>query len=216
MSNILWIVVIAVVIYGCYKLQGLTDKMKEKKFQRQRSDISTDKVKDQWSAMIDKAKGRGDELLERVARLVKENNIPNVQLANRSLSIDRAESHPFLVVSNDRFKGYEMAIGAYDYGDRLNVMWYLIFDSPEHVESREAASRGRAVHDNISFNWRIKAGEEGYVAPEKLSMLAKQELTNYVSIVHQILKDEVEQMMDGLNLDFSKVDTHTRGFTNLS
>ena len=216
MGNILWIVVIAVVVYGCFKLQGVTEKLKEKKFQRQRSDISTDKVIDQWSAMIDKAKGRGDELLERVGRLVKENNIPNVQLANRSLSIDKAESHPFLVVSNDKFKGYEMLIGAYDYGGRLNVMWYLIFDSPAHVELREAASRKRAVHENISFNWRIKAGSEGYVAADKLSMLAKQELTNCVSIVHQILKDEVKEMMGGLNLDFSKVDTHTKGFTNLS
>ena len=216
MGNILWIVVIAAVVYGCFKLQGVTEKLKEKKFQRQRSDVSTDKVIDQWSAMIDKAKGRGDELLERVASLVKENNIPNVQLANRSLSIDKAESHPFLVVSNDKFKGYEMLIGAYDYGDRLNVMWYLIFDSPAHVELREAASHRRAVHDNISFNWRIKAGSEGYVAADKLSMLAKQELTNCVSIVHQILKDEVKEMMGGLNLDFSKVDTHTKGFTNLS
>jgi hypothetical protein len=84
------------------------------------------------------------------------------------------------------------------------------------VELREAASRRRAVHENISFNWRIKAGSEGYVAADKLSMLAKQELTNCVSIVHQILKDEVKEMMGGLNLDFSKVDTHTRGFTNLS
>jgi len=216
MGTILWIVFWAVVLYGCYKLDGLTQKMRDNRFKRQKSKITEDKIKDQWTAIIGEAKGRGDELIERIARRVKDDNIPHVQIAKRLFSIDGAASLPFLVVSNDKLKGYEILVGAFDYGDRLNVLVYLIFDSPEHMEIRDAAQHWREVSDNQHTKWALFAASKGYTAPENLSILKRQELENYIAIVQSTLKDEVKQMMNGRELDFTKVDKHTKGFLNLS
>jgi hypothetical protein len=141
--------------------------------------------------MINQAGGHGEQLMEIVARRIQNDNIPNVSLSRREMSLEGpTEKRPFVVVSNSNkmIQAYKVVFNATDYGDRLNVMWYLLFDI---TELADGAMYGK-------------------------SMAERQELTNYVSVVHQIIMDEVKQMMMNLKLDFTKVDTHTRGFLNLS
>ena len=211
-----WIITLVVIGVIYYFYRRLRRRNADWKYDRQRARITEDKVQDQWSALIEKANGRGDELIENVAKVVRDAQIPYVSVAKRMISIDRAAQHPFLVVSNEKFKGYELLVGAYDYGPRLNVLWYFIFDSPVMIETRRAERIGGQVHRQNMAPLKRKAREEGYFVPEDLTMLDKQELSNYTSIVHQALKDEVKLMMDGLKLEYSKVDFHTRGFLNLS
>lgn len=212
----IWIIVFVVVIAACIPLSQYNAKKREGHFQEQRSQISADKVQDEWSAMIEGAKGHGDELLERVAHRVEQEDIPHAKLLRRSLSIEGSEPHPFLVVANEKFKGFEALVGAYDYGSRLNVVWYFIYDSPEHIESREAAAKGRVASDNWNEKARIHARSGGYTPIEQLSILDKKELKNFATIVHESLKLEVKGTMDGLHLDYSKLDTSTKGFISLS
>ncbi|MDP3793220.1 MAG: hypothetical protein Q8R07_00510, partial [Candidatus Uhrbacteria bacterium] len=77
----------------------------------------------------------------------------------------------------------------------LLVSWYLVTD--EKKTSR--------------FSRTI-----GTMASMELDIFKTEELSAFVTIVHQSLKDAVKQVMTEMNLDFTKVDTHTRGFLNIS
>ena len=54
------------------------------------------------------------------------------------------------------------------------------------------------------------------VRPDEMTMDDKEEFGVFMSLIHQATTTSLEEMMNGLNLDFSKVDTHTEGFLNLS
>jgi hypothetical protein len=50
----------------------------------------------------------------------------------------------------------------------------------------------------------------------ELDIFKTEELSAFVSIVHESLKEAVKQVMNEMKLDFTKVDTHTHGFLNIS
>lgn len=205
-------------------------------FNRQKEKLIQDKVVDQWSALINGASGQGEKIIGNVKKAVEEEKLPGVAVGMREMETEDKEKRPFLSVTNDRLKGYEMLVAAYDYGTRLNIVWYLTFDSPWALLKRKKAKAAPEKPKRHLNQWTQmysesvadtrKAREEGgyadastragYRDPEVMTMLEKQELQNYVGITHDVLKREVKAMMDGLNLDFSKVDTKSRGFLNVS
>ena len=199
-------------------LSKYADKKMMERFEKQRGDITEDKILEHWTAKIEGAKGRRDELLERVERRLEKENLPNVRVSKNWFDEDGKEGlHKLVIVSNDALKGYEMLVGADDYGNHLKVSWYLIFDSPEYMGVREARASvwgnvERAKRQNDT--WRRLAGR--HIPPERLSMSGRDDLKDYTEEVQRIVRDEMEQMMHGLNIDYSKVDGHTRGFENLS
>ena len=54
------------------------------------------------------------------------------------------------------------------------------------------------------------------VRPEDMTMDDKEELGTYITVAHNVVLAALEEMMNDLKLDFSKVDKHTEGFLNLS
>ena len=54
------------------------------------------------------------------------------------------------------------------------------------------------------------------VQPEDMTMDDKEELGAYITTAHNVVLVALEELMNDLNLDFSKVDKHTEGFLNLS
>jgi len=96
--------------------------------------------------------------------------------------------------------GYVACIGARDYGKLLLVSWYLIADKsrlPIWAKLAKAATAGKA-------NFM------------ELSIYESEELSAVASIVHDATKSSVSEVMGKLNLDFSKVDTKSRGILNIS
>jgi len=197
MKNWIEALVMAGVIYLAWRFKYFRSGHR---WQKSRSNIYQHKVIAQWSSMIEKARGKGDALLEKVARLIKENNIPNISLTKRMVSVDGAKPLPFLIASNAKAEGYDMYIGAFDYADRLNVLWYVTWETSSSLED----------------NRLKKSGKEGFENEYSLTMLDRQEITNCTTIIHDLLMEEVKQMMSGLNLDFTKIDTHTRGLLNIA
>lgn len=211
-------------------------KRAERSFARQASKLTQDKVVDQWSALIDGAKGQGGKIIGNVERAVRDENLPNVVVSTREVKTEDGEVRQFLSITNTRLKGYDMLVAAYDYGSRLDVVWYLMFDSPWAQLKRKQAraapkkpkrylnqwtqmvgeSQAESAKSNEEGGYAAASTHQGYRDPEVMTMSEKQELNNFVGITHDVLKREVKAMMDGLNLDFSKVDTKTRGLINIS
>jgi hypothetical protein len=215
--DVVWIIVIVAVVAGCIPLSQYNAKKRHEKFLTQKSELTEDKVKDEWSVMIDGAGGRGDELLESIARNVEQQNLPHSQLAKRMMAIEGVEPHSFLVIKNEKFKGYEMLVGAYAYGNHLNAMWYLVYDSPEHTEMREAAAQGRRAHSSFNSKFETDAMARGYMPIERYSMGDKIEFKKYITVVYETVQKEVKGLMEDLKLDASKLNMATaKGFISFN
>lgn len=174
--------------------------------------ITEDKVLDEWLALINTAASKSDQTLEKLARAIEAQKIPNISISKKMIKLGR-DPRPFLVIEHSFLKGYYTYVGALPYGDeRLNVVWYLVLDTPEIAATRRSAKHGAT--NPLAFLGGFS--KSGYGRVLNMSILDKLELTNYVSLIHQIVVAEVKSIMDGLHLDFSKVNTTTRGFLNLS
>lgn len=215
--DVVWIIVIVVVVAACIPLSRYNDKKRTEKFINQKSELTEDKIKDEWSVMMDDAAGRGEELLESIARNVEQQNLPHSQLAKRMMTIEGGDPHQFLVIKSGKFKGYEMLVGAYDYGSHLNVSWYLVYDSPEHVEMREAAAQGRKAHSSFNSKYETDAMYGGYMPIERYKMADKLEFKKYITVVYETVQKEVKVLMKDLGHDFSNVNTETaKGFISIN
>lgn len=182
--------------------------------------ITENKVVEKWTSLLEKGKGKGDAFMEKIARQIRDAKIPNISVSKKMIALGR-DPRPFIVVEHDIFKGYYIYVGALDYGEqRLNIVWYLVLDTPEMANIRRAGRSGGGglleapghLADAVlgSFN------SDGYGRALRLSILDKLELSNYVSLVHDIVVAETKMFAEENNIDFSKISTATKGFLNLS
>jgi hypothetical protein len=135
-----------------------------------------------------------------------------------------------------RYPDYELWIGAIDRAGQLKVSWYLTVALPGGITGRLRAIN-KAQRDAMpvpmkAFSLLPKklgkmmaqkltekiTGKPAYirVRPEDMSMDDKEELGAYITTAHNVVLTALEELMNDLNLDFSKVDKHTEGFLNLS
>lgn len=185
--------------------------------------ITEEKVVEEWKTLLDKGANKADATMEQIARAIRAAKIPRVVISKKTVALGR-DPRPFIVIEHETLKEYCMYVGALAYGDdRLNVVWYLVFDSPDikMTEERDKAMRG------FSSAMRRFGGPVGEaIAPQdsgparfvrKLSLLDKLELSNYVGLVHGIVIEETKAMMEELNLDSTKIKTSAaKGFLDLA
>lgn len=201
--------VVLIIIVGVFAFRHLSYQWWVKHEQHR---LTEDKVMDEWTVLVEGAAGRGDKILETTARLISEAKIPDVSVSKKMISLDRA-SRPFLVIENANIKGYYMYVGALDYGERLNIVWYLVLDTPEVARARKAMKEGR---QSAVTGILARINPSGFGKVFFLTILDKLELANYVALVHHIVTTQAKSLFDELDLDSSKVNTATRGFLNLS
>ena len=205
--------------------------------------IEEDKIIEEWSQLVLGIGGRGEELLKSIARKIQEMNLPDVTLLRKEATLGKADSlsgnkaRDFVTMKHLRYPDYELWIGAIDRAGQLKVSWYLTVALPGGITGRLRAIN-KAQRDALpaplkSFSLLPKmlgkmaaqkltekiTGKPApiRVRPEDMSMDDKEELGTYITLVHQqAVLAGLEEMMNDLNLDFSKVDKHSQGFLNLS
>ena len=207
----MWFIIILIaILVGLYAMNRFSNWSKWKLKDQHR--ITEEKVLDEWTALIADAASKSDRTMEKLARAINAQKIPNITISKKEIKLGR-DPRPFLAIEPSFLRGYYMYVGALAYGEeRLNVVWYLVLDTPEIAAARKHAKLG--LSDPMAWMNRFSRG--GYNRVLNMSILDKLELSNYVSLVHQIVVDEVKALMDELHLDFSKVNTSTKGFLNLS
>jgi hypothetical protein len=98
--------------------------------------IGGDKIIQHEIIKIHGGKGRGDELLKNIGRRVEEANFPNKPTCSTEtmvFDIRGQQTQPFLVFENgtEAVKAWRMYVGAADWGDLLDVSWYLMEEITE-------------------------------------------------------------------------------------
>ena len=185
--------------------------------------IKEEEIIDRWSVLIGEAKGRGKE----VFRLTKQNlealQVPKIKIVQKEISPTwlrklRGQTRTFLVVENTYLEGYLMYIGASDYGEQMFVSWYLTLEA---TGLQRLLAKAPWPLQILLFPLLIPLAiynifKRKTVAPAYMDLFDMEELTAYVTTVHHALMDAAKQVSETVGFDFTKVDTKSRGFLNIS
>jgi len=163
---------------------------------------------DNWSVLIKDAQARGEELLKETEKLIRESRIPDLEMERTNLSIagglsaifSKTKEREYLEVKNRDLTHYGIYIGARDYGNNLDVQWYLLNRQPQKFsEALKALPK--------EFRRGITGG---------LNVFEQQDLTAYVTAVHHSLLGAVEKIMRALGQDPSRINRKSKGFLGVS
>ena len=169
--------------------------------------LKNQNITERWFAAIGGANGESEKVLRAFMSGVQVAGIPEIEAGTQSVSVGFgsklkgifgggvSQDRNMIVITNKSLPGWLIYTGARDYGKQLLVSWYLV------VDEKETSHLARTI---------------GTVADMGFDIFKTEELSAFVTTVHQSLKDAVKQMMSEKNLDFTKVDTHTKGFLNIS
>ena len=95
--------------------------------------LRKEQVVDNWSALIEDAQGRAEAVFEDTEHFLKESKAPNLKIERRSMAPGLFRSilgneRDFLITTetgNSRLRPYQLFLNARDYGNNLDVAWYL-------------------------------------------------------------------------------------------
>ena len=169
--------------------------------------LKSQNITERWFASIGGASGESEKALRTFMSGGQAAGIPEIEAGRQSVSVGlgsklkgifgggASQDRIMIVITNKSLPGWLIYAGARDYGKHLLVSWYLV------VDEKETSHLARTI---------------GTVTNMGLDIFKTEELSAFVSIVHESLKEAVKQLMSEKNLDFTKVDTHTKGFLNIS
>lgn len=156
-----------------------------------------EQVVDRWSMLIAGGNEQADLIIAATVRGIEENEPPDVEVDFVELAARRQQIGgrmlPFLVVRNTSragIKPYRMHMNAREYGNNLQVSWYLSF------------------HPSAWQRFRGRLGED-------LDLFDEEELRAYVTVVHQSFTEAVLEALNTLGQD-TNVNRTSQGFLNVT
>jgi hypothetical protein len=175
---------------------------------RSGSILTKEQVADDWSVLIEDAQGKAEDVFKDTEQFIEESKAPDVRIRRervapgvvRSILGDRRD---FLFITergNPRLKPYQLFLNARDYGDNLDVSWYLTY-RPTFWQS---------LFSLIPFVNLLPKG------PGELDLFDQQDLRAYATNAHHCLLKAMEKLMREAGQDFSKIDRKSRGFLGIS
>jgi|GEM_PF-2142489 len=169
--------------------------------------VSKQHVIGQWGHLIEGAQGKAGQIFKETEDLLKQSGVSSIEMERTKLmaGIIRGilgSKRDFLVVKdkNFRLKPYQILVNARDYGNNLDVAWYLTY--------RLSLIRWLlSIIPFVSFIPRTI---------EDLDLFDLQDLRAYNTLCHHSTLEAAEKLMRSLDQDVSKIDRTTRGFLGIS
>ncbi len=170
--------------------------------------LRKDQVIDKWSALIEKANGKGGEVLNTTVEFLNESKVPSLELAKRRISTGimtgmMGNDRTFLVATDMRsltLRPYQVFVNARDYGENLDVSWYLTCRPTFWQVLASLFAKSISIPKDM----------------DDLNVFDQQDLTAYVTNAHHCLMKALEKVMFASGMDPSKLDTKPRGFLGIS
>jgi hypothetical protein len=166
------------------------------------------KILDRWAVFIEGAQGKAGEIYEETEKFLKDYNIPGLKL-EMVKGIPKKGSGLFftfygkerdlLRVTCDALKEYTVYIGARDFGNGLDVSWFLTVE-PKFLKS--------LVSSAIAKDYRALSLE--------IDPFEQQDLGAFATCVHRSLLKAVDNLMRSMGQDPSTIDRKSKGFLGVS
>jgi hypothetical protein len=166
--------------------------------------LRREEIIDRWSVLIENGKGRADDIFNDTKDFIKKSEAPRLSVERKKIAPTIAKDilgirRSFLVVTNfenPKLINYKTFICARDYGNNLDVSWYLTYKMGLLEALLNLFFRGRFV--------------------PKLDLFDEQDLRAYVTNAHHSLLKAVENLMLDLKQDPSAIDRKSKGFLGVS
>lgn len=232
MGTIIFWIIVVIAGYAVLRKFKLIPKLIEIRFGigTGSSVINENNIVEQWSQLLVGMSGKGEELLKVIARKLQELNMPSVTFLRKEATFGGSNNkYEFIWMRHEKYPAYEFWVGAIDRAGQLKASWYLTVALPNRVMSTMIAlnsgSKNKRPRSSKVFGKMIaqKINEKLQgkpvpirVRPDEMTMDDREELGTYITLAHQAVLGGLEEVMNNLNLDFSKVSKETEGFLNLS
>lgn len=170
--------------------------------------LRKEQIIDTWSALISNAQGHSPEIFQNTQLGINDSKAPSLTMERKSISpgmvrgIFGAERE-FLIVTNEensRLRPYKVFLNARDYGENLDLSWYLTY----------RPSLWNALAAMLPFGGTLNN------AVNELDTFDQQDLRAYVTVAHHSLLQTVEKLMLSMQQDPSKIERKSRGFLGIS
>lgn len=169
--------------------------------------LKSEQVIDNWSILIEKGNGKAEDFFILTEAFMKGSKAPSLRIERKKMApgVIRGilgTSREFLAATDQNFRlnPYQIFINARDYGENLDVSWYMTYRLPFW----------RAL---LRFIPGIGAAS---FTLESLDLFDRQDLTAYATICHHSTLKAVEKLMLALDQDPSKIDRKSKGFLGIS
>jgi hypothetical protein len=190
-------------------------------------EIKESDILERWSYLIEGAEGRGEEIYKKTEENINRVQPPQVELKREKVAAERilvsflgGPERELLLVKNKRLKGYEVYIGAKDYGKQLMVSWYLVSKQGGLEKIREAMGGNILISIFLIFIFIPLAAIQRFVKKSvshaTMGLFDYEELSAYTTTVHHSVLSSVGDLMTSLKQDPSKIDRKSKGFLNIS
>lgn len=168
--------------------------------------LQDEKIIDRWSMIVEGGQGRGEQVYADTENFVRQSKSPGTELERVKVRPSwlkglLGNERNYLMATNEALKDYRMFIGARDYGDHLDVSWYLTCEPGFFKKSLSKVLTEGATDKALSLN---------------LDLFQQQDLNAYATVVHHCLLQALEKMMGELSQDISKIDRKSKGFLGIS
>ncbi|VVB84958.1 Uncharacterised protein [uncultured archaeon] len=169
--------------------------------------LRKEQVLESWGMLIENGQGKYDKVFQDTENFIEESKAPSLetwkdQMAPGIIGSFFGEKRDFLVVKaqqSSMLKPYQIFVNARDYGNNLDVSWYLTY-RPSILEALLSLFRlgGSAL------------------ALSELDLFELQDLTAYTTVCHHSTLKAVGKLMLALDQDPSKIDRKSKGFLGIS
>jgi hypothetical protein len=166
--------------------------------------LTREEIIDRWAVLIENGKGHADEIFNDTKGFIEKSEAPRIAIERKEIAPTIMKDilgvrRSFLEVTdleNPKLENYKTFICARDYGNNLDVSWYLTYKPSLFEAILSLIFRGRFV--------------------PKLDLFDEQDLRAYVTNAHHSLLKAVEKLMLSLKQDPSKIDRKSKGFLGVS
>lgn len=161
-----------------------------------------EEVVDNWSILIEEGQGKAESIFQETEGFIRASKAPGLAIVRQKVAPGifkgiAGVKRDFLVVTpldNPRLEPFKVYINARDYGNNLDVSWYLTY---------------KPGWFKIRLPWARFSARE-------LDLFDQQDLRAYVTNVHHCLLKAVEKLLVELGQDPGKMDRKSRGFLGIS
>lgn len=170
--------------------------------------LRKEQVIDSWAMLIEKAQGKAEQIFGNTDFHIKESKAPALETKRQPISAGMLgnllnSTRDFLVVTNNdglRMGPYRMFLNARDYGDNLDISWYLTFKPTLLQAALSLIPFVNIVPKTVA----------------DIDLFDQQDLRAYSTVVHHSVLKSVENLMTSLSQDPSKIQRQSRGFLGIS
>ena len=168
--------------------------------------LKDEKIIDRWAMIVENAQGLAEQIYGDTESIVKESQAPGisferVQVRPSWLKGMLGNERTYLMVTNDALGDYRMFIGARDYGNALDISWFMTCEPGFFSKKLSGVLTSGASDKALSLN---------------LDIFQQQDLNAYATVVHHCMLKAIEKMMSGKGQDTTQIDRKSKGFLGIS